>query len=420
MDILILAHSRWEGKYSSTILSLAKVFSRDHRVFYVGKPYTIKDLVFGLGNKEIRKRLPALLLGIDYSYYPIKGNQNFVVIIPPVAISINWLPKGKLFSQLMKFNDQLLFNRLQKAIQKFKIKNYTFINSFQPLYSNYFPEDFKPRKFVYHCVDEINNSPYVSKHGKRLEKVISKRADEVITTSKELYRHKLSENNEVSIVPNGADVQLFQRATNEVLIPPLELRGIRDNTKVIIYIGNICHRIDYPLLNKIATNLPNHLLMMIGPLSHPGYKEYNLTKHKNIIFTGPKKLEELPAYLRYSHCGIIPFLCNQVTKCIYPLKVNEYLSAGLPVVSTRFSEDIHDFSNIISIADSADEFIKSIQSESTSNSIQNKQRRIEFASANSWEDRAEKFLEILRRDNQWNTKTPLRREKRELIQALPK
>src|SRR5690606_17805391 len=77
-------------------------------------------------------------------------------------------------------------------------------------------------------------------------------------------------------------------------------------------------------------------------------------------FAGPKPITELPRYLHYMDCTIIPFKCNELTKSIYPLKVNEYLAAGKAVVSTNFSEDIAEFKNIVYLAASHEEFINNI------------------------------------------------------------
>jgi glycosyltransferase involved in cell wall biosynthesis len=46
----------------------------------------------------------------------------------------------------------------------------------------------------------------------------------------------------------------------------------------------------------------------------------------------------LPAYCKGFDVGLIPFPINRVTLHSNPLKVREYLAAGLPVVSTAIPE----------------------------------------------------------------------------------
>jgi hypothetical protein len=49
----------------------------------------------------------------------------------------------------------------------------------------------------------------------------------------------------------------------------------------------------------------------------------------NIRFEGAKPPTALMEYLKEFHIGIIPFIKNEQTAAIYPMKINEYLAAGL-------------------------------------------------------------------------------------------
>jgi teichuronic acid biosynthesis glycosyltransferase TuaH len=109
----------------------------------------------------------------------------------------------------------------------------------------------------------------------------------------------------------------------------------------------------------------------------------------NIIATGSKKVDLLPAYLQHFDCAVIPFLCNTLTKSIYPIKINEYLASGKPVIATNFSEDIRTFSDSISLATSDDDFLQKIDSTIADISPERIQHRITVAHQNTWAARAE-------------------------------
>lgn len=402
MDILILAHSRWEGKYSSTILSLAKVFAKDHRVFYLGNPYTIREVFTGFFSKQIWRLLPALLFGWNYSSRPVPGLPNFIVITPLVTWSINWLPRNSsAFSLMSRINDLRVFQVVKKAIKRYNIEHFTYINSYNPLFGNSFPASFKPDKRIYHSVDDITKSPYVSKHGSALEKRAVGVADQVVTTSRQLARMKSQENVNTYVVPNAADVRLFQEAALKDLPVPSELREMGTEQKIIGYVGNICHRLDYDLLIQIADDLPDYILLMVGPISTDAYRKSGLNRRPNVVFTGGKRLEELPAYLKYVHCCIIPFLCNELTKSIYPLKVNEYLSAGKPVVSTPFSEEIREFEGTIEVREDHSAFVESIKDSIITDDAYKRDKRVEISAMNSWENRAQNFMQIINEKVEW-------------------
>jgi hypothetical protein len=49
---------------------------------------------------------------------------------------------------------------------------------------------------------------------------------------------------------------------------------------------------------------------------------------------GGRPYEQLPAYCRGFDVGLIPFRMNRLTRAVNPIKLREYLAAGLPVVSS--------------------------------------------------------------------------------------
>jgi glycosyltransferase involved in cell wall biosynthesis len=115
----------------------------------------------------------------------------------------------------------------------------------------------------------------------------------------------------------------------------------------------------------------------------------------NLYFTGPKKIEQLPQYLAHFQLLILPFLCNEVTKSIYPLKINEYLASGKPIVATPFSEDIQLFHPLISLEKSPQDFNKAIEMELTTNTEEKAKSRYTEASKNTWKGRVKLFWELL-------------------------
>src|SRR5690606_9247817 len=108
-----------------------------------------------------------------------------------------------------------------------------------------------------------------------------------------------------------------------------------------------------------------------------------------------KKIEELPNYLQKFDCAIIPFKCNKLTKSIYPLKINEYLAGGKPVVTTNFSEDIRLFKDVIFIADTDDDFLQYIDIAIGQDNVELAQKRMMFSSNNTWVNRVAEFWKII-------------------------
>jgi teichuronic acid biosynthesis glycosyltransferase TuaH len=394
-DIIMLALPRWDGQYSSTAYSLAQALSLHTRVFYVDNPFTFKDYLTQQKSAQIQKRKRALTTGEDIFTNPIEGNNNLVAVTPRLTLPINWMSPGRTYDALSRMNDGIVFKSIRKTIETYGIKRFIFINSFNPLFGKYFPEEFSPLLTIYHCVDDISKSEYISRHGTRLESEAVRRADFTLVTSMELKRLKEADSSRVYYHPNAANVELFQQAFFNKLAPPAELEQVPHGKKVIFYMGNICHRLDYELLKQIAREHQDKYLVMVGPRTNENYRKAGLDILPNVIFTGSKPLQSLPAYVASADCCIIPFLCIPLTKSIYPLKINEYLSAGKPVVTTDFSEDIVNFASIAYVSGSHQAFVDNIQTAIDTDSAELSQARVEYAAANNWNARAAQLLEIV-------------------------
>jgi glycosyltransferase involved in cell wall biosynthesis len=120
-----------------------------------------------------------------------------------------------------------------------------------------------------------------------------------------------------------------------------------------------------------------------------------LNSISNLHFIGSRPIESLPAYLKYAQVAIIPYVTNELTKGIYPLKINEYLASGTPCVSTSFSNDIRSFEGLIYISNTHAEFIDNIQKAMEENTADKLSERIAHARENSWRTRIQKLESII-------------------------
>jgi len=89
------------------------------------------------------------------------------------------------------------------------------------------------------------------------------------------------------------------------------------------------------LLADVARQRPQWHIVLVGDST------VDLTAYRslpNMHFLGRKPYADLPAYCRHFDVGLIPFKINELTKAVNPIKLREYLAAGLPVVSTPLPE----------------------------------------------------------------------------------
>lgn len=375
VDVVCFSLSRWDAPISSPAVSLAKEIAKNNRVFYIEHPYSYKDY--------LRERKSAR----TYT------DGNVLVTTPPLVYPINFLPEGKLYNRLSSVNNSMLVKTLRRIIRQHEIKDYIFVNFFDPFFLRDLPADIKPVRFVYQCMDDISQVAYTRRHGVRLENEIIKKADVVLCTSRQLTKLKSQISSKVFFHPNAADVQLFNKAAVDVLNRPADLQF--GDKKIVGFTGSIEYRTNFALLYDTAVYHHNKIFFFIGPVYGNEHITSGLFHLPNVVFAGPKPLDALPAYLQYFDCCIIPYKINTLTASIYPLKINEYLAAGKPVVSTSFSEDIHSFQSCAYITSSNEEFIQCIDTAIEENNVNKKVARMLAASANSWEKRVEEFWKII-------------------------
>lgn len=402
-DVVILASARWDGPYASAAYALARALSKHTRVFFVDNPITISEYFRGRKSAQMKKREQALFYGEDFFSLPEKNGTSLLAVTPRVILPANWLPKGFLYDTVSGFNNRIVANSLNRLFRIFRMKKYILINSFNPAFGKIVDRlKIKPSVTIYQSVDDIRFAPYLAKHGVRHENELVGRVDMTLVTSSNLLEMKKAIASNIRLLPNAADTQLFSQALKRDLPIPAELMNIPLGKKVICYVGNICQRIDYVLLKKLATFHHDKVIIMVGPhardFNNPqrSYAQSaGLDKFENVIFTGTKRLDELPAYLKHSDCCIIPFLCNDLTKSIYPLKINEYLSAGRPVVTTSFSEDILKFREVTYVASNDTNFIQLIDRAIDEHTDIRAVERTVFSASNNWDARARHFIDLV-------------------------
>lgn len=392
VDIIMLALARWDGPYSSTAFSMAKELSRHSRVFYIDNPFTYKDIIKGLGTNQVKSRY-RFYGGRRAKFQSIMDeNKNLVNVIPKPMYPINFLPKGRIHDRAIRINDERLLPTIDSIKQEFQVKDYILFNCFNPFYL-FNPSRLDARCTVYYCVDNISKSKYIYKHGVDLEKRVIRNYDVTLTTSKELFNYAKTNTEKAYFLPNAVDFGLFQRALSKDVERPIDISQVPLNKKIIGYIGHIDHRVDYKLLRQVAERHHDKIILLIGPVSSDQFE--SVCKLPNVLAIGKKTLEELPLYLKFIDCCIIPFVKNELTSCIYPLKLNEYLAAGKPVVSTRFSPDLAEFDSIISAADTNEQFCDLIEDAILGDSEDQQIQRIRKAEGNTWSVRVDQFWQIL-------------------------
>lgn len=396
-DIFMFGLTRSDYTLSSVSVAWTKEWAKTRRVFYFDRPFSIKDVKSDWSFPPFQHRKKALLFGLN-PYKKIQlGNVEVIQVTPMISLPLNFLPEGKLYHFLNRYNNYLLKRVMKKVIKDFEVKNYVYFNSFNPVLLPHIPNDFEcqPLANIYQSLDEISQESYISRHGIAAEDYAMKHCDIAIGTSSKLcQRHTEASGKKVHLLANAADYDTFANAINRHFEKPIELLPFAE--PVIIYTGHYSDlRLDHLLVKKLANHFSHCKIVFVGTYVEEDIEKHGLNTIKNLHFIGSRTIETLPAYLKHSTVAIIPYACNELTKGIYPLKINEYLAAGIPTVSTNFSDDIASFSDLIYLANSTEDFLEKVQIALDENPQIMLAKRMEHARQNSWQTRVKDLEQII-------------------------
>jgi glycosyltransferase involved in cell wall biosynthesis len=131
------------------------------------------------------------------------------------------------------------------------------------------------------------------------------------------------------------------------------LRGPHDRP-VAGYVGVIDERLDLELIGRLAAELPDWTVRIVGPVAK--IDPADLPQAPNLEYPGMASYGELPTVMAGFDVALMPFALNEATRNISPTKTLEYLAAGLPVVSTRVRDVVDDYSDVVHLADDGAQF----------------------------------------------------------------
>jgi glycosyltransferase involved in cell wall biosynthesis len=153
----------------------------------------------------------------------------------------------------------------------------------------------------------------------------------------------------------------------------------------------VAAKLDLPLLAALARARPAWSFALVGPVG-PGDPRTDLSALRdapNIHLLGPRAYAQLPDALRAADAGLIPYARNAITESVFPMKVYEYLAAGLPVVSTPLPA-LAGLAEVATAPD-AEGIARLLEDAIASDSPARRAERSRAAAAHSWERRLEEI-----------------------------
>ena len=240
---------------------------------------------------------------------------------------------------------------------------------------------------VYYCIADFEQLAPRSHRISRSERALVARTD-VLFVQGEAFRQRFEGHDNVHIFPFGVKMATFEAA-------PLEAPELADAPRPIIgYVGGIHHHVDQTLVERVAEALEG-TVVLVGPEQTDLER---IKKLERVRFLGQQPHGRLPDLIRGFDVGIIPYVRSTYTETVYPTKLNEYLAAGIPVVTTALPEIERfnrEFGGVVTVAKDADAFVAAVRDAAADRTPAATARRIDVARQNSWEIRIEKMSALV-------------------------
>jgi nucleoside-diphosphate-sugar epimerase/glycosyltransferase involved in cell wall biosynthesis len=209
---------------------------------------------------------------------------------------------------------------------------------------------------VYYCVDEWSMFGYLDREQTvAAERTLLAKVDAVFAINGALADAKRAVNPNTFESPHGVDHAQFARALSADTVVPADLEAI-GHPRLGFY-GTLRDWVDFELLAHIARARPSWQIVLIGQELCDTSAIRGLP---NVHLLGQKPHHELPAYCKGFDVGIIPYRIDERMQFVNPLKLREYLSAGLPVVSTPVPE-VKRYPKLARIAETPEQFVAAVE-----------------------------------------------------------
>ncbi len=245
---------------------------------------------------------------------------------------------------------------------------------------------------IFDAIDDWESVSLFQHLGKRIRsgyEAVMEHADLIFTVSSHLKDKFQEKAKRASVIhlPNGVDGELFSLPADP---PSVRRKSRRESPPVLTYVGVVAERVDLELLEKIALERPQCRIQLVGPMSRDAeQRRKDLAHVPNLEWTGLVHHGRIPEILRASDVLLIPHTESRLTLSMDPLKMYEYLTTGLPIVSTPVPPT-GDYPSLIYVGrgrDFSDQIGRALEEVDRPDAEETWQARIEESRRHHWQSR---------------------------------
>jgi glycosyltransferase involved in cell wall biosynthesis len=160
----------------------------------------------------------------------------------------------------------------------------------------------------------------------------------------------------------------------------------------LLYVGSLDPRVEVEMVRATADAYPNGSVVLMGRCPNPEHYA-SVRDLANVTIAPPVARDELTAIVAAADVGLIPHVRTEQTEAMSPLKLFEYVAAGLPVAAI----DLPGIASVspprTALAQGTDDFVAAV-ARAIDIGRCSESERLDFIHANAWERRFDLLLDV--------------------------
>lgn len=246
------------------------------------------------------------------------------------------------------------------------------------------------RQTTFFARDDWLSSPMRSEYWPAFREAyqrISRSGHAVVAVSSQILE-RIEPTGPHEVVPNGVEPDEWLQAA-----PATPAWLARIPRPRAVYVGTIDGRLDVDGISDFARARPDVHTVLLGPLPDAGYVS-PLQPLPNVHIHPSVGRAELIAAVRNSDLALVAHRRTPLTEAMSPLKLYEYVAAGLPVLSIDLPP-VRGISDRVLLTDTVSDFVDVVD-DALQAGPADEATRVEFVTANSWTARHERIISLAR------------------------
>ena len=160
------------------------------------------------------------------------------------------------------------------------------------------------------------------------------------------------------------------------------------------YVGALARWVDSDLLATLAELRSDWDFFLVGEALDDSFDRFETARPSNLHLLGQRPYRSIPSILSAFDAGLIPFRLSPEGANASPIKLYEYLAAGLPVLATAIPEcELFDEVDVATSAAGFSDLLDRARASRRSEEFRRRAR--ERARENDWSERARAALAVL-------------------------